>query len=745
MCSCGVCGPRFTSAVADICRAEARYGETLVAHRASESQATDALSKRRSRWVWAIMFIFFTIAAPLTNARAQAVQTFLDVPELPVSPRIDGFIDATWEKAGSAPLDYDIVSRRTVAAPTVVRIAQSKDSLFVAFRVEQAEPIVQATETNGSSVMSDDYVGVYISPNGSVGFQYGFFANARGARYQTSSENASFTPQWTALGKPSAAGYTVTMRLPKAAIHSDGRTTWRAQFVRASVRTGAVDIWTHDDRSTSASSSAFFGSLRGITNGRITRTSPNQRTQLYVLGKETASANGGPTSRMGLDVSIPITPTASFVATIHPDFSNVEVDQQTIAPSAFPRSFTEVRPFFTQVASAFNQIAFGINPPTFLYTPLIPAFRDGFALEGTQGRVAFGAFNVAGYSRSDAAQVATYSESDSQQHYKISLQHSSVKTNGNISDELTSLTTGYGSRRSGYFGFINAAQEQGTAITDSSAASFLQTGVGYSKALTTVAVAYQRFGAQFKPTDSFTPQTDIAGFLGAFNQAWAMKPTTPLLNIGLSGQITRMRNHLSQDAQDQNQLYASFNFKNLVTVQPFYNDTRVRTFANEILPFNGSGILVGYKYKTSTPTYVSYSGGPFYHGHDFALTYHTTLQIERRTRFSTELSEAFYGTNALGESSARLWLERANLDYQMSRDAQLDVGLRRLVGSSPPTSFAPPSSLVSNACNISAAFHLLARDGRREVYLAYGDPNSISTVQAYYLKLIYYIGASKGT
>src|ERR1700733_11137558 len=56
----------------------------------------------------------------------------------------------------------------------------------------------------------------------------------------------------------------------------------------------------------------------------------------------------------GGDLSYPITPTVRFVGTLNPDFSNVEIDQQTIVPQEFQRQLIEYRPFFAQGAAFIN-------------------------------------------------------------------------------------------------------------------------------------------------------------------------------------------------------------------------------------------------------------------------------------------------------------------------------------------------------------------------------------------------------
>jgi hypothetical protein len=65
---------------------------------------------------------------------------------------------------------------------------------------------------------------------------------------------------------------------------------------------------------------------------------------------------------MGADFSLPVTPTAAFFGTFHPDYSNVELDQQSISPTVYQRTYSEVRPFFTQAASYYNRFSCAVCP-----------------------------------------------------------------------------------------------------------------------------------------------------------------------------------------------------------------------------------------------------------------------------------------------------------------------------------------------------------------------------------------------
>ncbi len=123
-----------------------------------------------------------------------------------------------------------------------------------------------------------------------------------------------------------------------------------------------------------------------------------------------------------------------------------------------------------------------------------------------------------------------------------------------------------------------------------------------------------------------------------------------------------------------------------------------------------------------------------------------------------ENSYAPGGFYASREPFVRQWLERASLDWQFNRYSSFDLGARRITGRNLPDAYQPPDLPTPLACrapnpynpfdcvdagNVSAAFHFLA--AHNEWYVVYGNPNDLSTLPAFYVKWIRYIGADKGT
>jgi hypothetical protein len=690
----------------------------------------------------ALAAAFFACAPLGARAADTTTPTSVKVPTLAEPPSMGGTLDASWEPAAKLTLGQDFTYRRPVEEATEVRIAQDGSSLDIVFVVTQREARTEAQQTNGSSVTSDDYVGVYFFPRGTTGFSYGFFANPRGTRHQFSSENSAYTPQWTAVGHATATGYIVTMRIPLNVIRSGGSTAWRAQFVRSTVATGGLAVWAYAGGGTGATDPAFAGTLLDVGT-KSTAVRPKARAQLYTLGEITTPRYGGSTSRIGGDFSIPVTPTASFVGTLHPDYSNVEIDQQTIAPSAFAYQFSEVRPFFTQAGQAFNYSISCSDCPQLLYTPAIPTFREGYALEGTQGPVTFGGFSAVGYGRVDQAQAFDYNTSNTRTYAGANFQRVAVDTRSGIHDELNSFQGGFGSQKTHFFVYGNAAFERGSLVTIPGQANYLEYGGGYADSTAVVVANAQRIGAQFSPVDSFVPQTDLTGYELYGRKALTFSPKFFLHDLSFTEFYARYHDSAGQLNQTDASSNLTLNFKNLLSFRINRAATGVQVADGEFLPFHGNAFFLGYRANTGTPTYVRHSFGAYYHGQLDANNYLSVLPLRKRVRLTLQTDEDKYLTTYRGETPTTLWLERASIDYQLSKDASFDVGARRIIGGFLPNAFQPPPFGSVNAGNVSLAFHFL--NSRNEFYFVYGDPNSLSTTPALFLKWIRYVGAPKGT
>jgi Domain of unknown function (DUF5916) len=706
----------------------------------------------------ACLALALAFVVPVAGALAADAFPSIAVPVLDATPSMNGTVDDSWAKATKLELTNDFTFKRAVEEPTTVYVAQDGAFLDVAFVVSQKESQTSAQETNSSSVLGDDFVGVYLSPQGSSGISYSFQANPHGARYQTSSENTAYSPQWTAVGKGTKTGYVVTMRIPLGIIRSGGSTAWKAQFSRATVATGSLAEWTYNAHSQGPTDPTYEGTLTGIGAAATAQSAarPKPRIGVYGLSESTSKENGGSTSRVGMDFALPITPTASFVGALHPDYSNVEIDQQTIAPSAFARQYAEVRPFFTQAASYFNGHVSCSNCPQTLYTPAIPTFAQGYAIEGTQGHLSFGAFDALADGRQDNAQSINYNYMDQNNNFGFSAQRVGVTYEG-VSDVTSTESIGYLDPNTHFLEYLNLGQDRGTNVTDPAKGNYFESGVGYADATTTSVLNLQSIGAQFNPVDGFVSQTNIDGYEWFSTKTLNFSPTATVRDMTLQVFYARYNNDINQVSQTDANGTLMIDFKDLLTLHAYLGTTGTRIFDGEFLPFQSNGAMLGYRMSTATPTYVSYSGGSYFHGSLNSWVYLTTLPVMKKVHLSLETDENQYGTTWPGEVTTRQWLERAGLDWQFNRSASFDVGVRRIIGPNLPNAFQPlvynspyicfnnpynPGCNV-NASNVTLAYHFLT--AKNEFYIVYGDANNISTEPALFLKWIRYIGAEKGT
>ncbi len=690
------------------------------------------------------VFLVVALAIGFSTAVAGTEIGATTVPTVSAPPSLAGALDSSWASAAEISLKYDYTFRRPASELTTVKVAADRSALYVAFDVAQRAVVKATTMTNGSGVSGDDYVAVYLYPGGTQGFQYSFAANPLGTRYQTSSENTAYSPEWTAAAVRRADGYSVTMRIPFEVIRSAGLHSWKAQFVRYTAATTGMSVWTYSPSEAYAEDPAFAGSLNDVVPAGVASspaTRPRARAQIYGLGQAAAAAAGGTTSRAGVDLSLPFTRTASFLATIHPDYSNLEVDQQTIAPTAFVRQYNEVRPFFTQ-NGAFNNHFGCFGCPVTLYTPAIPAFGQGYAVEGTAGPYTFGGFDALGTNRSDDAEAVDFNVSTPTNAQSVSVQRVTAHVPG-VTDTTTTFDAGYQNVRSHLMVFTNLGADRGNLVTDPSRANYAELGFGYTSSTTSAIVDLKDEGAQFLPYDGYVSQPDLRGYRWVLNRTWTNSDSATIRDWNVSASAGRYADHAGNVALIRGSYSLNLDLKNQFSFGVQAAPTAVRAFDGSLLPFDANGGSVGYRLQTTTPTYVAYSGGPYFHGKVGSWTYFTALPLPHHLTASFELDENQYGSRFPGEHTVRQWLERETLDWQFNRFASVDLGLRTIFGSNVPNAYAPPDFTPYRGGNLSVAFHLLR--GANELYLVYGDPNSFSTTPAIDLKIVRYIGANKGT
>lgn len=678
------------------------------------------------------LFAFFVAAAHCAGhaLAAEIGKGPIAVPNVAAAPPLDGMLGEAWKQAVAVPLVYDSHLHSASAEPTTAYVMTDGKALYVAFDARQTRASILTTQrTNDVGLDSDDEVQVSLWPSGSQGFAYQFISTPIGTRYQSSSENSTYEPLWQAAGHVERGRYLVTMRIPFSIMRGAGSGHWLMQLSRWEPTTGSLYVMNGGETIQNSMDVNFAQPLANMPSVAAAR--PQPRFAAYGLGAVAAPSAGGSTSRAGVDFAIPVSAGTSFVGTIHPDFSNVENDQQTIAPSAFARFYQETRPFFAQGASAYNVFECDeCQSISTLYTPSIPTPRTGYAVEGKEGRYTFGAFDAVGAGRDDTAASVAYRTLP--RTLLVALQRVNVNMPG-FQDTSYALSSKWSDQKHKFL-FANFSQETGTNVTDASSAKMRMIGGGWYGANTWIAGNIAKMGSQYAPYDGFVPLNDLAGY-GAFRQqTWNPQGGT-LKHVSFVGYVDRYHGTTGGLNDADQGLNLDLTTRTLWDLQAQSGATYT-AISGIMTPLTQNQYTLTYHAGTATPSSLAFASGEYGAGRLNAWYRSSTIALGRRYTMTLEAdnTEQFLasGTNAQ-------WLERLSFAFQTSQNSSFAIGLRRFSGQAP----APNGGSCEGTCtNISFAYH--KRFDKRELYVAYGNPSPLFTVPQFIVKLIDYVGADKG-
>ncbi len=691
---------------------------------------------------------------------------------------------ALW-RAGQLPVAAwtDIVTRRAAPARFAERTSILYDdrNLYVRFHVDQRNtPITANARTNDVGFGSDDFVGIGIDPSGDGSRVYYFEVTPAGVRYQQASENARYRPHWRAVARIGNGQWTAVAIIPLAALSLSPKKvqSWRFNFIRSVAASSSRYTWAFNGLMndgqfgpwpdfTDARFWPSWGPLVFARSQRVAR--PKPRVDIYTLESlgsarsqfEQADGSFAPEGvrTAGIDVSIPVTSTLNFVGTLAPDFSNVEVDQQTIAPQEFRRNLQEYRPFFSQGASFINNDAGGSNVQTF-YSPNIGAFDRGAKLEGTFGLQQVGILSFRGFDR-----LTGDTFDDMAFGYKHALPDRSflywangVLAHHSIEGNDTTVQIGSGGRniKNGFVWAVDDSVERGSWVPNGIAHAgnaFLDV----HRPNYEVNLGYQAISPTYNPIDGFLNDADVHGF-NAFT--FLSGTTKQLRHVGLflnadryfdsSGAVHQAdfglglnlttKFGLSIDGAGPNvgelreyDLFAGRSCSGAIigtttlTGFPCYRGAVTQHFDVMAIP-------VGYLDGTSTPTDGAISWGVFgpNYLHQYSLI--SSRPLGHVLTIAVEYDGTFERDIIRGTPNSQ-WLRRLTLGANLTRHSNLTVSLRSINGLG---GFA-----TQTGTNLALAYHRSFAHG--DLYLNYGTPAAGSTLHRFIVKYVFRVSGEAGT
>ena len=694
--------------------------------------------------------------------------------------------DSAWRPATRAGEFQNFTTQRSAGAlKTTALLLYDDDNLYVGFICAQPGiPITATQAVNEVGYGVDDAVTFSVDTSGSNSRTYAFTATPHGVKYEYSSESSRYQPQWRVDAKISGDGYRVMMVIPLADIraHGSGSQTWRLNFSRRVAAAGDLLTWAYDSGSNAYCNNLNLGatiycdSTRWPSLGGIAATGFSKPPPAYadVYGLESAGRDRhvfettpenftSQTPRnVGLDATLPFTPTLAFVTALGPDFSNVETDQTTIAPQEFAKNYTEYRPFFAEGANFISTVptfgVHGINNSMF-YSPSLGIVDSGFKVEGTAAQHSIGALDVKGDAYNDRALGYAYTSPDTT--FTASAQAVSARHPG-IRDDTAGIGLSYQNLRSGFNPVVSYEKETGNTVGEPSGAHQLVIAEVTNHGFWQTGADFRDVSPTFSPVDGYTALPDIRG-----PQAFAVYS-----GIGNGPRIKSYQLVVIADryldrsgASHQVDLFesAGVTTRDLISLTLSGSTSGIRTYRApypaytnpQNVAFNQTTLSLGYHDGTPSPTDVSYGFGPFAVACPFTaaatfggrepLPCHTSVNgyaPAYTQQFDATTTRAFkggfsatveYGGNverAFAGTNDAQWLRRLAITRAFGNEGQLALSLRQISGTG---GFALPGT------SLALSYHARLRN-QNQFYFEYGSPASYATLQRFVIKYVLHVG-----
>ncbi len=275
--------------------------------------------------------------------------------------KIDGIMEeSAWLQAIPAD-DFFMVLPMDTSKATVrtdVRMCFDEKNLYilaVCYKKMAGPNMVESLRRDFNFGKNDNFI-FFIDPfdDQTNGFTFG--ANAAGAQwdgslYEGGKADLNWDNKWTSFVKNETEKWTFEAAIPfKSIRYKKGIKEWGINFSRNDLKTTEKSSWARVPRQFPTASLAYTGILlwdeAPPTQGANVSVIPyllSGMSKDFTTGKDAAYK-----TEIGLDAKISLTSSLNLDLTIHPDFSQVEVDKQVTNLDRFELFFPERRQFFLE-------------------------------------------------------------------------------------------------------------------------------------------------------------------------------------------------------------------------------------------------------------------------------------------------------------------------------------------------------------------------------------------------------------
>jgi hypothetical protein len=346
------------------------------------------------------MALLLSLAAPPLRADEESAAEATGPPSLAAAlvetpPVIDGVLDdSCWQQAAR----FDSFWREYVDGPELQRteawICSDERAIYVAFRAHDTDPsaIAGRQKKRQGSMQRDDWVQVCLDVEDAGRNQYRFRVNAAGVQWDEvpggTNEKIEWKGDWRAASRLDEQGWTAEIEIPFAILrYPEGQECFRFYLERHLGREQDSCIW--PKCYAQVKDPDYCARLAELSTPPVRLRYVIMPYALSVLSEHEAERES-PTAGLDLKGSWPNGVVG--LATLNPDFSNIEDVVETIDFTFVERYLPEYRPFF-QEGSGYMPYQGGKwsrGPVNLFYSRRIGEIDWGAKTFGTVGPHRFG-------------------------------------------------------------------------------------------------------------------------------------------------------------------------------------------------------------------------------------------------------------------------------------------------------------------------------------------------------------------
>lgn len=324
------------------------------------------------------LIICLALVSHWGNAQKKNFKYQLKIRKASASVVVDGLPDdAAWREADVASDFFMVLPMDTSKAKLRTDVQMSYDDhhlylLAVCYNGLPGPHMVESLRRDWEFLKNDNFL-LFIDTFDDQTNGFAFGINAAGAQwdgmmYEGGKVDLSWDNKWNSEVKQFDDRWVFEASIPfKSIRYKKGITSWGINFSRNDLKTTEKSSWAPVPRQFPTASLAYTGILEW--DQPPPPAGPNVSIIPYVLGGASRDfAAGTPINgrlSAGGDAKVSLTSSLNLDLTVHPDFSQVDVDRQVTNLSRFELFFPEKRQFFLENGDIFANYGYANIRPFF--------------------------------------------------------------------------------------------------------------------------------------------------------------------------------------------------------------------------------------------------------------------------------------------------------------------------------------------------------------------------------------------